>query len=562
MREISQKALSITASVAAFLFLIERAAAQVSLSNQVIHQVVGGDDHARGLALGDVNGDGHLDVAVSDPQFNLMTRAWILLGPDFAMNLELQIPGLAPWDLFPGIGDPFFLEDLNGDSLDDLLMASRFSRAGGEITGVGRVLIAFAPNFDGWVELQHPLPGQAIEFGASAIVHDLTGDGIKDIAVGSPRAPGDGGAPSVGRIDVFDGTLLDHPSVLTIQPSPGEQFLDSWGWILHAADWDQDGASELMINDRPDGEFLGPGQTWVDLESIDAQLSWQFNSIDLFWWNDLVEDVDGDGFVDFLASNGDDLVGLAFGPDFAEQLFFPEPSSDSNTQWGDGLAVGDINRDGHQDLLVGSPELDDAQGGTAVGNVRVFFGPNFQAVQDLVGEHPFAQFGISVRTADLNGDGFDEVLVGAGAEQGGRVHLFQHLTHRIVGSNQISVFDGGSIQYSIEVGELGADQIYVLALSASGAIPGVTLTSPVGPIHLPLNPDALTIASISQANQLVFERFIGVTDSEGMAEPRLNLSPLDNSALIGISLTSVGVMLENAGAVVYSTNAEEVLLIP
>jgi hypothetical protein len=77
--------------------------------------------------------------------------------------------------------------------------------------------------------------------------------------------------------------------------------------------------------------------------------------------------------------------------------------------------AGDVNGDGIDDFLVGAPNGDGLVGSS--GNVELHFGgADLDSLPDLVleGEGAFDQFGICARgVGDVNGDGWDDVLVGA-----------------------------------------------------------------------------------------------------------------------------------------------------
>jgi hypothetical protein len=92
----------------------------------------------------------------------------------------------------------------------------------------------------------------------------------------------------------------------------------------------------------------------------------------------------------------------------------------TGTDAGDGLGyavsmAGDVNGDGFGDVVVVIPF--DATKGTNAGRAHIYFGGaslNASPGVVLLGENPNRQFGFSVSDAgDVNGDGYDDVIVGA-----------------------------------------------------------------------------------------------------------------------------------------------------
>jgi hypothetical protein len=144
-----------------------------------------------------------------------------------------------------------------------------------------------------------------------------------------------------------------------------------------------------------------------------------------------------------------------------------------DAQFGVSVATaGDVNGDGYADVVVGADRYDNGQFNE--GRAFVYHGsasglsitPDWTAESDQVS----ARFGVSVGTAgDVNGDGYDDVIVGAyGSGNGGRAFVYHgsasglSTTPDWTGeSNQNGAWFGGSVGTAGDVNGDGYDDVVV-----------------------------------------------------------------------------------------------------
>jgi hypothetical protein len=395
-----------------------------------------------GLDAADVNGDGDHDILVGASQASQQSgRAYVFFGgPTLDTTADLVLEGSNPGDWFgrfvSGGGD------LDGDGFNDLAVGAPGLSAGTP----GRVYVySGGPTIDSVPHLV--LDGEALgdHFGwHGALGHqDVTGDGAPDLAVG---AWGNSvGGSNLGRAYAFSGGLaLDRIAdvVVTGEPVAIENLGIS---VSIVGDVNADGFPDYMSGatsyeataDNHPGHVLiyfgGPGFDAV----ADLRLSGE-NDGDRFGYRCApAGDVNGDGYRDIVVgAYQNDAAGPNSGRAY---IHFGGPALDvlsdlvltgelAGDEFGiDVAGIGDVNDDGHDDILVGARF--NAAGGQEAGRAYVYFGgPTLDDTADLtLNAHEAGErFGFTVSGGDVNGDGTSDFAVGAYLTNNevGRVYVY------------------------------------------------------------------------------------------------------------------------------------------
>ena len=137
-----------------------------------------------------------------------------------------------------------------------------------------------------------------------------------------------------------------------------------------------------------------------------------------------VGDVTGDGVADYVVGTGPTITATVRVIDGATGQFILNFQPFGTFQGGVFVSVGDIDRDGTNDIVItpdegGGPRVVVLRGGTTPG------GGNFTKLADFFGiEDPGFRGGARAGVGDINGDGFAEVVVSAGFGGGPRVSVY------------------------------------------------------------------------------------------------------------------------------------------
>ena len=458
------------------------------------------------------NSDSNSDSPTSSPSpvstpSPASTRAPGTPGPAVRIGERVTFYGADPGDSAAAIA----AGDFNADTRQDFVLGAALADGPGNGRPDGGEAYIFLGPFQPGE--RDPAAGQydVVIYGAAAgdqlgravTTGDFDGDGVDDLALGAPMGDGASGDRSdSGQVYVLLGSKALGKELREVDLATDRQGVaiygadagDLAGFALDAAAVNADPYADLIIGafwaDGPDNARSNAGEVYVILGAPQPE------SVDL--------------------RSGEQDVTI-FGARSEDRL-------------GEGLRAGDVNGDGTADLLVvatfgDGPDNDrDRAGETYVllspptGVIDLASGGQ---VATILGVDPGDQMGHSAASGDLNGDGFDDVLLGAVSADGpGNSRDLAGEAAIVPGSAQISglidiaggaspviygASSGDRLGRSVATGDLNGDGMGDALIAAPRAVDGTGAKPSAGAVYIFLGRSPLRYPpTISSADLVLY----------------------------------------------------------
>ncbi|QGJ70710.1 Hypothetical protein PBC10988_24080 [Planctomycetales bacterium 10988] len=252
----------------------------------------------------------------------------------------------------------------------------------------------------------------AFEGGIRVATGDINGDGILDIVT----AAGPTGGPHIQVFDSTNGQLINGGVNNFYAYNPAF----TGGVYVAVGDVNDDGFDDIIT-----GADAGGGPHIKVFSGQDGSVITEFFAYDPSFIGGVrvaAGDINGDAKADIItapgASGGPHI--RVFSGVTGQQLAGPTTNFfayDPNFFGGVFVAAGDVNNDGKDDIIT-------APGSTGGPHIKVFSSADASLLQNFYAYHPLFNGGVRVGSADVNQDGFADIITVPGATGGPHTRVF------------------------------------------------------------------------------------------------------------------------------------------
>lgn len=388
--------------------------------------------------VGDIDHDGVPDLAVGAPfqdgdfrgppgfsRPQNVGRVYVVSGrtlrvitqlndPEFQMQQRAKFGGQTGSSI-ANVGD------VNGDGVTDILVGVPHHNVVEEDSGekefnVGRAFLFSGRDGNVLLTLDDPEPDENARFGfAVARAGDVNGDGVPDLAVAAPFKASAAGLAEVGIVYILSGRNGRVLRELTPPSKGGAEEGGRFGSALaNAGKIDGDQVPDILIG-APGRSlaFVYSGRTGAVIFTIRSPVGEKQPS----FGSALAagRDLNNDGVPDFaigapLLNKLEGVVYFFSGANPTKHLTVRSPDRQAFARFGASICF-NFTPDGQPELLVGAPEQD-VNGLLNAGEVFVFHRNGLFKTLKSTAPQAFAGFGYSLATADFDGDGLAEPVIG------------------------------------------------------------------------------------------------------------------------------------------------------
>jgi hypothetical protein len=391
--------------------------------------------------IGDIDGDGVPDLAVGAPfQDGDFDNVFQGFGPPQNVGKVYLVSG-AVLGVIRELNDPQFQRvqdltfggqfgtsiaaagDLNNDGVPDILVGVPHHIVPGEDESqinAGRAFVFSGKDGSVLFTLDDPTSEEGARLGfAVAGLGDVNNDGVPDLLVGVPKKDGSGGLADVGTAYVFNGT--DGRLLRSLDP-PSEGGSEAGGRfgaaVANAGDVDKDGVSDVLIGAPGRGRaFVFSGRTGALIFTLVSPVVERLSSFGFAVAGG--KDLNHDGIPDFAVGaplqNGLRGAAYIFNGSNGNMQRKLQAAPQAFAKFGSSITLtDDVTGDGRPDILVAAPDHT-VNGASNAGEAFIFSGANGRLFRTVTSAAPksFAGFGYALSTADTNGDGSLETIIGA-----------------------------------------------------------------------------------------------------------------------------------------------------